>query len=390
MNASMRVGLVCPYSFGSPGGVQSHVVGLARFLTAAGHHVRILAPGELAGDSGLHSAQFSTAGSAIPVPYNGSVARINIGPASAARVRRWLRQGTFDVVHIHEPITPSISLLALWAAQVPVVATFHTATPRSRSMGLAGDVLRTVIDKIAIGIAVSESARRVVMQYLARDPQVIPNGFRFLDFAEHAGAPRVVGPWRGGPSPRLSFLGRGDERRKGLAILLDALPMIKARYPQLDVAIAGECTARSPNGARNLGSLTDRAKVDLLTTTDVFVAPQLARESFGIVLLEAMASAAPVVASDLEPFLDLLRPGGSAPLGETFPRGDARALADAAIRVLDAPDHARTQRARLASRSFDWSVVGPQILETYCTVRGRDMRPRVRPPTALTSSGSAG
>ena len=135
---ALRVGIVCPYSFDAPGGVQNHVLGLARYLRRSGHLPSVLAPGELDPASvGLDVEEFASVGAAVPVRYNGSVARVNFGPLSAARVRRWLRKGDFDLLHIHEPITPSISLLALWAAEQTVVATFHAATPRSRSIQLA-------------------------------------------------------------------------------------------------------------------------------------------------------------------------------------------------------------------------------------------------------------
>jgi phosphatidyl-myo-inositol alpha-mannosyltransferase len=365
VSGALRVGLVCPYSFDTHGGVQNHVVGLARYLRAAGHEALILAPGEPAADARIDPQIFTSAGSAVAVPYNGSVARVNFGPTSASRVRRWLRDGKFDVVHIHEPVTPSISLLALWSTQAPVVATFHAATPRSRSMQLAGDMFSNLINKVAIRIAVSESARDVVVQYLGRDARVIPNGFHFAEFGERGSPVAGCRRWRGGARPRLTFLGRADERRKGLSVLLDALPLIMAHYPELDVAIAGDGAARLPQMCRKLGALSDQGKARLLTTTDVFVAPQLERESFGIVLLEAMAAAAPVVASDLDPFLTLLLPAGADPLGEVFPRGDSAALAEAALRVLNEPDRVRAVRARLASRRYDWAAIGPQILNTY-------------------------
>jgi phosphatidyl-myo-inositol alpha-mannosyltransferase len=365
MSSKLRIGLVCPYSFNTHGGVQNHVLGLARFLRAAGHEANILAPGEPASETGIDPHSFTSAGSAVGVPYNGSVARVNFGPTSAARVRRWLRDGNFDLVHIHEPVTPSISLLALWATRAPVVATFHAATPRSRSMQLAGDLFRTLIKKVAVHIAVSESARSVVVHYLGSEPRVIPNGFSFSQFGVrgdlHAGSRR----WRAGGRPRLTFLGRGDERRKGLSVLLEALPLIMTQFPELDVAIAGEAAGRLPAACRRLGVLPDRGKARLLRATDVFVAPQLERESFGIVLLEAMAASAPVVASDLDPFLGLLQPPGSEPLGEIFPRGDSKALAEAVLRVLAKPDMVRTERARLASQRYDWTVVGPQVLAAY-------------------------
>jgi phosphatidylinositol alpha-mannosyltransferase len=214
--------MVCPYSFDVPGGVQNHVLGLARFLRQAGHRPYVLAPGELGPSAAAFDLEdFASAGAAIPLPYNGSVARVNFGPLSAARVRRWLRNGKFDLIHIHEPITPSISLLALWAAEQPVVATFHTATPRSRSMQLAGGVLRAAIEKIDAGIAVSESARNVVVQHLGRDAVVIPNGIWFDDFSK----PPTTGSLRPSQQPRLIFIGRLDEPRKGIDVLLDAVPL---------------------------------------------------------------------------------------------------------------------------------------------------------------------
>ena len=379
----LRVGLVCPYSFDTPGGVQGHVLGLARFLADQGHEPHILAPGE-PGD--LPSAgSFTSAGAAVAVPYNGSVARVNFGPLSAARVRRWLRSGDFDVVHLHEPITPSISLLALllMAVDTPVVATFHTATPRSRSMQLAGGALQAAIEKIDAGIAVSQFARQVVVQYLRRDAIVVPNGISYCHFATRAGdgiRPRATGVgqrWRNGAAPRLTFLGRGDEPRKGLEVLSRALPAITAQFPELDVVVAGSSTAaRLPAPSRSLGVIGDREKATLLQGTDVFVAPHLARESFGIVLLEAMASKAPVVASNLPPFCDLLTPPSSEPLGTVVPLGDPGALARGVVSVLARPDHARLDRAQAAARRYDWSIVGAEVLEVYRAVGAAEAVPR--------------
>jgi len=163
----LRIGLVCPYSLDRPGGVQNHVLGLAEALRGLGHHPAVLAPGDLpALDPEL---DFTSAGPSLPVPYNGSIARVSFGPVTAGRVRRWLRDGGFDLVHLHEPITPSISLQALRFAEVPVVATYHTATPRSRTMQVAGDALRRLVEKVDAGIAVSEPARDVVVRHLGRD-----------------------------------------------------------------------------------------------------------------------------------------------------------------------------------------------------------------------------
>jgi phosphatidyl-myo-inositol alpha-mannosyltransferase len=361
---SLRVGIVCPYSFDVPGGVQNHVLGLARYLGHAGHRPYVLAPGDLGSaterlDVGdFASVEFASAGAAMPVRYNGSVARVNFGPFSAARVRRWLRKGKFDVLHIHEPITPSISLLALWAAEQPVVATFHAAMPRSRSMQLAGGVLRGAIEKIDASIAVSESARNVVVQHLGRDAVVIPNGIEFDDFAR-------LRETRA-DHPRLIFLGRLDEPRKGLDVLLAAVPLIRKSRPDLEVIVAGQGNRPLPTWCSSLGMISAEAKIALLGSADVFVAPHLARESFGIVLLEAMASGVPIVASQLPSFLDVLgsqQDGGQ--LGEVFAAGDSAALAASVLRVLDQPNPLRTARAQQAARRYDWSAVGATVVAVY-------------------------
>jgi phosphatidyl-myo-inositol alpha-mannosyltransferase len=373
---SLRVGMVCPYSFDVPGGVQNHVLGLARYLRQSGHRPYVLAPGELGSSAtALGLEDFASVGVAMPVPYNGSVARVNFGPLSAARVRRWLRNGRFDLIHLHEPITPSISLLALWAAEQPVVATFHTATPRSRSMQLASGVLRAAIEKIDAGIAVSESARNVVIQHLGRDAVVIPNGIRFDDFARQqraepydelrtalveAGSPRIS------DQPRLVFIGRLDEPRKGLNVLLAALPLIKQARPNLQVIVAGQGSRPLPPGCRKFGTISEETKIALLGSADVFVAPQLARESFGIVLLEAMATGVQIVASDLPSFVDLLGARhDERRLGEVFTVGDHRALAEAVLQVLDQPNPMRAARAQRAARNYDWSNVGTTVLAIY-------------------------
>ncbi len=214
----MRIGLVCPYSFDVPGGVQYHVRDLAENLIERGHTVSVLAPAE---DDTPVPPYVEAAGRAVPVKYNGSVARLTFGPVSAARVHRWLADGDFDVVHIHEPVTPSLSLLALWLATGPIVATFHTATVRSRAMQLAQPMLRPSLEKITARIAVSEDARRTLVEHLGGDAVVIPNGVRVAAFA---GAHPRAG-WQGTDQvPTFAFVGRLDEPRKGLQVLLDAVP----------------------------------------------------------------------------------------------------------------------------------------------------------------------
>jgi len=359
----VRIGLVCPYDLRSHGGVQAHVLGLARWLTDAGHETYVLAPGVIADDRwpdlGLRPEQLASTGGSIAVPYNGSVARVACGPVSSLRVRRWLAEHDLDVLHVHEPITPSAAVLAVRAATVPVVATFHTATPGSRSLAAAGRLMADTIRRIDEPIAVSRVAARVVEKHLGLRPRIVGNGIRFADFAPAASA----GRWRGGDRPRITFVGRLREPRKGLGVLLAAVPEILRQLPDVEICVAGAgAPVPAPPQVRYLGDITDRERNELLASSDVFVAPHTGRESFGIVLLEALASGAAVVASNLPAFVDLLH-DGEGPLGHVVEAGCAGPLAAAVVDALDHPVPAARGRA-LAAR-FDWDRIGPAVLDVY-------------------------
>ena len=361
----LRVGLVCPYALDVPGGVQNQVLGLAAYLRGAGHDVRVLAPGGLPDEAyGLEPAHFTSAGAALGVRYNGSVAPVALGPLAAARSRRWVATHAVDLLHVHEPLVPSASLPALAAARSPVVATFHTATPRSRALRLAGSALVGAVDRIDAGIAVSPTAREVVRRHLGRDAVVVPNG---LDVGAYAPSTPGTEARPPGAAPRLVFLGRAGERRKGLDVLLAALPALRRSHPDLEVLVAGPGSRPLPPGCTSLGLVDEEDKRALLRSADVFVAPQTARESFGIVVLEAMASGVPVVASDLPPFVTLLG-GADDPSGRLFGRGDPDALARAVSAALGEGRGARTDRARTLAHRYDWSVVGAEVVGVYAAV----------------------
>ena len=364
----MKVGIVCPYSWDVPGGVQFHVRDLAEVLQARGHGVSVLAPAD---DDTPLPAYVVPAGRAVPVPYNGSVARVNFGPLSAARVRRWLREGGFDVLHIHEPATPSLSLLACWAATGAIVATFHTANLRSRAMSAAYPILEPALEKIGARVAVSEDARRTLVEHVGGDAVLIPNGVFVDRFA--AAEPREE--WRGAGGT-LGFIGRLDEERKGLPTLLAAMTDVVAARPGVRLLVAGrgdeeeavEDLAPEVRAAVTfLGVVSEVDKARLLRTVDAYVAPNLGGESFGIVLVEAMAAGAPVVASDLDAFGRVLDGGR---VGVTFPTGDTAALAAALLRLLDdAPRRAALSTAAAAwVRRYDWATVGDELLAVYETV----------------------
>ncbi|SEQ46468.1 glycosyltransferase family 4 protein [Microlunatus flavus] len=364
----LRVGLVCPYALDAPGGVQQQVLGLGAWLRGAGHDVRVLAPGGLPEEAyGLEESRFTSAGAALGVRYNGSVAPVAPGPLAAARTRRWVAAQAVDLLHVHEPLAPSTSLHALAAARSPVVATFHTATPRSRALRIARNALGGAVDRIDAGVAVSPTAREVVTRHLDRDTVVVPNGLDVAAYAAGPGRPESA-PW--GPGPRLLFLGRSGEPRKGLDVLLAALPALRRAHPGLEVLVAGPGRQHLPAGCRSLGLVGEDDKRALLRGADVFVAPHTARESFGIVVLEAMAAGVPVVASDLPPFVDLLGGPGhqgepDGPGGWVFPRRSADGLAAAVSAALAQGRGARTRRAQQLAQRFDWSVVGPQVVEVY-------------------------
>jgi phosphatidylinositol alpha-mannosyltransferase len=376
----VKVGLVCPYTWDVPGGVQAHVRDLAVALIGLGHDVSVITPAD--DDSALPPYIVST-GRAVPVPYNGAVARMAFGPLSARRVRRWLRDGEFDVVHVHEPTTPSLSLLATWSFDGPIVATFHTSVQRARTLAAAYPILQTALEKISARIAVSQAARRTLVEHLGGDAVMIPNGVSMASFAD-------VEPFPGWPGDggALGFLGRFDEARKGLPVLLAAFETLAATRPDLRLLIAGPgdldevrsaLPAELADRVELLGLVSDVDKARMLASVDIYVAPNIGGESFGIVLLEAMAVGTPVLASDLDAFRAVLDSGRS---GQLFATGDSGDLAAKAAALLDDPAAraALVPLGKATARSYDWSTVARDIERVYETVA----------PGAATSSGPNG
>ena len=372
----MRIGMVCPYSFDVPGGVQSHVLQLAEVMRARGHDVSVLAPASP--DVSLPDYVVS-AGKAIPIPYNGSVARLQFSPAVHGRVRRWLAEGDFDVLHLHEPNAPSLSMWALRVAEGPIVATFHTSTTKSLTLSVFQGVLRPWHEKIIGRIAVSDLARRWQMEALGSDAVEIPNG---VDVASLAAAPPLDGYPR--PGKTVLFLGRYDEPRKGMTVLLEALPKVAKRFVDLQLLIVGrgdEEELRNQTGElakhlRFLGQVDDATKASAMRSADVYCAPNTGGESFGIVLVEAMAAGTAVVASDLDAFRRVLRDGE---VGRLVPVGDGDALADALMTVLE-NDLLRERYVAAGSQAvgrYDWSVVASQIMRVYETVAGSGAKVQV-------------
>ena len=373
----MRVGLVCPYSFDIPGGVQAHVADLARTLIGMGHQVSVLAPGDDS-DATVEFPEFLVpSGRSMPIPYNGSVARLSFGPVSYTKVRKWIRAGKFDVLHVHEPVAPSLSMIALMVADGPIVATFHTANPRSRMLAAFQGVLQPFLEKITGRIAVSELARQVQVEHLGGDAVIIPNG---VDVQYFSRAEPLPGYPRSGGT--IGFIGRFDEPRKGMTVLLDALRLLAPARPDLQLLVAGSGDEKDlwelagpdlRHTLRFLGRVSDAEKASMLKSLDVYCAPNTGGESFGIILTEAMSAGTPVVASDLDAFRRVLD-GGIA--GVLTPVGDSTALARSLGVVLDDSGKRAVLSAqgRRVVAAYDWPVVAATVVKVYETVVAADPR----------------
>lgn len=365
----MKIGIVCPYAWDVPGGVSAHINDLAIALMKAGHEVSVLAPSE--SDEGLPDFVVST-GAPRAVKYNGAVARLSFGPVTARKVSKWIAEGDFDILHVHEPLAPSLSVLAVWAAKGPIVATWHSSMDRSRMILSLAKLAQTAMEKISARIAVSEAARTTLVQHVGGDAVIIPNG---VDTSFFIGAhPREGWP---GSGKSLVFLGRVDEPRKGLEVLLKAFPKVREVYPQLRLLIAGpgdaeelidEVPAQHRSAITHIGMISNSEKPDVFASGTVYVAPNTGGESFGIVLLEAMASGTPVVSSNLFAFERVLDNGR---YGLTFKNEDSQDLAQVLINVLSDNQKLEELKQSGLARSayFDWALVANRVLEVYESVR---------------------
>ncbi len=363
IDRKLRIGIVCPYSWDFPGGVQNHIRDLAEFLINDGHYVEVLAP---ATESDELPDYVISAGRAVSIPYNGAVARILFGVVANSRVRSWINDGNFDLLHLHEPAIPSLSLLACWAGDGAMVGTFHAAAKYQKAIVAIGPILEPVIEKLTARIAVSESARLTLTAHLETDAIVIPNGIYAENYRDGTAQPK----WQGNT---IGFLGRFEEDRKGLPVLLDALPIISRFIPDIRVLIAGpgdsdEVLVKVDSQLRDriefLGKISEAEKADFLASISLYIAPNTGGESFGIILAEAMAGGATVVASNIPAFADVL---GDGQFGALFESENSESLAKVVIDLL----RDQEKRKELASagathaQRFDWSQVGEEIFEVY-------------------------
>lgn len=359
----MRIGMVCPYSFDEPGGVQAHILDLARTFIAQGHEVQVLGPCS----DGVDVPDFVVrGGSSFPIPYNGSIARLSFGPKMFRVVRKFLREGNFDVLHIHEPNSPSFSMAALRFAEGPIVATYHASSNGSKLLKAFLPVLSPMLEKVRAGIAVSEMARRWQVEQVGGDPVLIPNGVETQTFQ----AARTTKP---NDPVEIVFLGRLDESRKGLDILLRALTRLDRPFT---CTVIGGGTARDLPGINFVGRVSDQEKAEILGRADIYVAPNTGGESFGIVLVEAMAAGCAVVASDLEAFSLVTDSESEQPAGMLFKTGSDADLAKKLQLLIDDPSARHTLISAGVARAsaYDWSTVSTQVMAVYETIASDKVR----------------
>lgn len=358
----LNIGIVSPYGWDAPGGVQAHIADLRDYLVKQGHKVSVLAP---SGEDRDLPEWVVSAGRPISIPYNGAVARVLFGPLAFARVKEWIGENDFDLLHLHEPAIPSISLLACWAAEGPMIGTFHASAKKQKASFAIVPILEPVIEKLAARIAVSEAARETLIAHLDTDAVVIPNGI----YSKRMRG-KIREEWSG---QTLGFMGRFNEPRKGLKVLIDALPIISRFMPDIRVLVAGpgdpeeflkEIDPQLKSRIEFLGKLTESEKADFMSSVGAYVAPNTGGESFGIILAEALAGGAAVIAADIPAFSALLE-GGK--YGRLFKSEDSTELAKAVIDLLRNPEM-RDEIAKSGqnyAQGFDWDAVAKDIFEIY-------------------------
>lgn len=363
----MRIALACPYAWDAAGGVQTHVRQLAIRLRELDHRVLVLTP---AFDRPVEQ-YVRAVGRPVRIPYNESVAPVAPWPAGYLLVRDALREFRPDVVHVHEPLVPGPAMFAVLSSPAPVVATFHAYADRSRLLDVAAPALRPVWRRLAVRVAVSEAAASFVEdRFRGNGVRIVPNGADVELFASADPAPLPDGR-------RILFVNRLD-RRKGFPVMVEAFRLVAEKRQDALLVVAG-------NG-EDRGAVTDlpialRSRVVMLGTVpheelppyhaacEVFCAPATGRESFGIVLVEAMAAGLPVVASDIAGYREVIR---NEVEGLLVPPHDPATAAGAIARLLDDPAAAvRYGRAgRERARRYSWDGVARQIEAVYAEVAG--------------------
>ena len=363
----MKIAVVCPYDWSRHGGVQAHIDAL-RTRLSADHEVRIFAPASAA----MRDRDVVVVGRPVGVRYNRSVAPVALSPTAGRRVVRELRAFGPHVVHVHEPLAPMVSAAAAGFGPLPVVGTFHAWSSSDRLYRAAAPMVRRVAERLAVRIAVSPAAQEYAGQALGLPLgafRLVPNGVDTAHYRQATPIPELHDPSR----PLLLFVGR-LEPRKGLDVLVRAFLRLRASRPRLRLCVVGEgpdrqrCQEMIPDSVRPdvlfVGAVSEEEKPRYHASADLYVAPNTGGESFGIVLLEAMAAGLPVVASDIPGFRTVLKDGRQ---GRLVPPNDAFGLAEAIDTLLSNEKlrQAMAAEGRRTVTEYDWGGVSAKILDLY-------------------------
>lgn len=363
----MKIALVCPYDFAHPGGVANHITFLYKELQKTGHTVKIIAP--YSGNSqSLENKDIITIGKPVPVPSAGSIARIVLWPRLSHPAKEVLEREKFDIIHLHDPLYSMTTLAMLRHSKATNIGTFHAFQKTRIPYHLISPRFQKSFDKLNGRIAVSEPARLFINGYFPAEYRIIPNG---VDFKRFSTPLPPVEKLRDGKL-NILFVGRA-EKRKGLKFLLEAYPLVKREVPQSRLVIAGPETRRKYEPIARKMALQDVVFTDYIPndelpayyqTCDVFCAPATGGESFGIILLEAMAASRAIVASDIEGYASLIDDGVE---GLLVPPRDIQALARAIVTLLQDKGKRREMGAHGLKKAerYSWANIAKTINEYY-------------------------
>lgn len=360
-----RIAIITEYYYPHLGGVCEHVHFFAREARRRGHHVDIITshiPGA------EEQPNVIRMGRSQPVQANHSQARITLGLGLRRRMRRVLRDGRYDIVHVHSPLTPVLPLLAIDEAEVPVVGTFHTYFDRSRGYALFNKYFQKRLDKLAAAIAVSHSTTVALDRYFTADWKIIPNGIDVDVFRPRVPRPAEIRA----DVPSILFLGRFDPRN-GLDTLIESFRKVKARGYEAQLVVVGDGPLRDQYYALAdndpditfVGSVLE-GRPNYYANCSMYACPTT-KASFGITLLESMACETPIICSDILGFRDVVKNDREALM---VPRGDQGALADGLVRLLDDETlrHRLGAAGREVAQSYAWPRVTEQVLAVYADV----------------------
>ena len=372
----VKIAQVTPYDFHHPGGVAQHIIHLREQFIQLGHEVVVMSPRSNKGGIQIEDG-FYGIGRTISIPGNGSKVRLTFDVTLYNAVKEMMRREQFDVVHLHEPLTPVLPAMVLLNSHSTNVATFHAYRDSNAWYSALRPYLSFLLSRLDEKIAVSEPAREFNSQYFDGPFDIIPNGIDTTRFRE-AHEPF---PWARDGAPRILFVGRYEEQRKGFKYLLRAMPLIRQQFPEARLVVVGDGRPEKYEdlisrygiwGVDFVGMVSAEQLPRYYASCDLFCAPSIHGESFGIILLEAMASGKPVIASDIPGYASVMTDGREGLLAE--PR-DPTSIALAVVRLLsdDALKHRVAEQGLKTAAHYAWPSVAKRVLQTYEVARERSL-----------------